>query len=319
MTTVFRAEDAPPASRLDYWRHVIHNTLVHMDMRFDDGPHFRSNLVAGTVGTLGVVVVDEDPGGVSRTRKHVRQSDPELYQIIVQARGHVIGEQAGRVTHLNPGDFALADLSRPFRCTHPARKAVCVTFPRALLPLPQVDVARLTSVRIEGDRGTGALISSLVLQLPDHLDDYDAQGGARLGVAILDLLTVALAARLDADAKVAPETHQRALLTRIYAFIHQHLGDPELSPGSIAAAHHISVRYLHKLFETQEATVAGWIRQRRLDRCRSDLLDPAKRARPVSAIAARWGFPNAASFSRTFRAVYGVAPGEYRVAHDQKR
>jgi AraC-like DNA-binding protein len=96
------------------------------------------------------------------------------------------------------------------------------------------------------------------------------------------------------------------------AFIEEHLGDPDLTPPAVAAAHYVSVRYLHKLFETQEASVAEWIRQRRLERCRRDLLDSALSALPVNAIAARWGLLNAAHFSRAFRAAYGTAPGEYR-------
>ena len=58
----------------------------------------------------------------------------------------------------------------------------------------------------------------------------------------------------------------------------------------IAAAHHISLRSLHQLFHDEGLTVAGWIRQRRLECCRRDLSDPALAARPVAAIAARWGF-----------------------------
>jgi AraC-like DNA-binding protein len=56
------------------------------------------------------------------------------------------------------------------------------------------------------------------------------------------------------------------------------------------------------------------VRLRRLDRCRRDLLDPALRDRPVSAIAARWGFGDAAAFSRAFRTAYGLPPGEFRLA-----
>jgi AraC-like DNA-binding protein len=58
--------------------------------------------------------------------------------------------------------------------------------------------------------------------------------------------------------------------------------------------------------------VAGWVRERRLERSRHDLLDPALAARPVSAIAARWGLVDPAHFSRLFRAAYGVPPLEYR-------
>jgi AraC-like DNA-binding protein len=195
----------------------------------------------------------------------------------------------------------------------PAR-VVAVVFPRALLPLPRDEVARLTAVRIPGDQGPAALASTLARQLVGHLDD--AADGTRLGSAVLDLLTVALAARARRSGGVPPDSQRRVLLQRVHAFIEQHLGDPELSPETIAAAHHVSVRYLYKLFEAQGQGVAGQIRVRRLERCRRDLLDPGLHARPVSAIGARWGLPDPASFSRAFRAAYGVAPGEYRAMGD---
>ena|SRR6266498_1244279 len=111
---------------------------------------------------------------------------------------------------------------------------------------------------------------------------------------------------------VPPTTARRALLERIYAFMAERLADPGLSPGTIAAAHHISVRYLHKLFETQPSTVAGWIRQRRLDQCRRDLLNPALLDRPVSAIGNRAGFASPTHFTRAFRAAYGLPPAKFR-------
>jgi AraC-like DNA-binding protein len=140
-------------------------------------------------------------------------------------------------------------------------------------------------------------------------------GGARLGAAVLDVLAVALATRLDRPARVPRETRQRALLRSIHALIEERLGDPALSPERIAAAQFISVRYLHRLFETQETTVADWIRRRRLERCAWDLLDPALRGEPVGAIGARWGLTNPAHFSHAFRAAYGVPPAEYRRAY----
>ena len=83
----------------------------------------------------------------------------------------------------------------------------------------------------------------------------------------------------------------------------------------IAAAHGISVRSLHRLFRGGNVTVTGWIRECRLDRCRRDLIDPHFRAKPVHAIAARWGLPDAAHFSRAFRAAYGFSPQVYRLEH----
>jgi AraC-like DNA-binding protein len=99
---------------------------------------------------------------------------------------------------------------------------------------------------------------------------------------------------------------------RIQAFVEERLWDPALSPGTIAAAHHISIRYLYKMFETREHGVAEWIRRRRLEYCRRDLLDPSLASRSVGAIAARWGLTEPAHFNRAFRTAYGMPPSEFR-------
>ncbi|WP_436757370.1 helix-turn-helix domain-containing protein [Streptosporangium sp. V21-05] len=104
----------------------------------------------------------------------------------------------------------------------------------------------------------------------------------------------------------------QVFLMRVTAFIEQHLDDPGLSPSAIAAAHNVSVRYLHRLFQPQGVGVAGWVRRRKLERCRADLADPSKRAVPVRLIGARWGFPNEAHFNRTFSAAFDISPAAYR-------
>jgi AraC-like DNA-binding protein len=58
--------------------------------------------------------------------------------------------------------------------------------------------------------------------------------------------------------------------------------------------------------------VASYIRDQRLENARRDLADPALRAMPVHTVAARWGFPRAAEFTRAFRTAHGVPPSELR-------
>ncbi|WP_368857754.1 helix-turn-helix domain-containing protein [Nonomuraea sp. MG754425] len=43
-----------------------------------------------------------------------------------------------------------------------------------------------------------------------------------------------------------------------------------------------------------------------MERCRVDLADPLLSGQTVAQIAARWGFPDAASFSRAFKTVFGM-------------
>ncbi|HEY7429851.1 MAG TPA: helix-turn-helix domain-containing protein [Streptosporangiaceae bacterium] len=312
MTIVYRTQDEPAASRLDRWREVVERTPIPLAGRPADAQGFRGEIHAGTLGAVRVEDVTVPGGECFRTPALIRQSDPGYYTVDVIAHGQTRVEQDGRQAHLAPGDLTFLDSSRPVRYAHPRVRHVAVMFPRTLLPLPAAAAARLTAVHIRGDEGMGALVSSLALKMPEHLDGYPAADGARLGTAVVDLLSALLAARLGRASALPDDARRRALLLRIHAFIERRLPDPGLTPASIAAAHHISLRYLYKLFEREQASVADWVRQRRLQRCRHDLLDPAQRAKPVSAIAARWGFPNPAHFSRLFRAAYGTTPGEFR-------
>jgi len=146
---------------------------------------------------------------------------------------------------------------------------------------------------------TGHARYQLIVEVPE--------GGAP--AVVLDIVTVPPAGSIGRQ-----DTRRGRLVGRVRAFIESHLGDPELTPAAVAAAHHISLRYLHKLFEPEVHGVAGLIRQRRLERCRHDLLDPSQTDRPVAGIAARWGFSSAAHFSRVFREAYGLPPAEFRRA-----
>jgi AraC-like DNA-binding protein len=144
-------------------------------------------------------------------------------------------------------------------------------FPRALFPLPARQLERLTAVPMASGPGIGALTARFLVELAGGIDHYRPAEAARLATVALEVLAARLARELDSDGWVAPEAHRRALLAQIQGFIQRHLGDPGLSPGTVAAANHISVSYLHKLFHDEGLTVAAWIRQRRLEASRRDL------------------------------------------------
>ena len=105
---------------------------------------------------------------------------------------------------------------------------------------------------------------------------------------------------------------QQALLLRVQTYIDQRLNDPSLDPAAVAAAHHMSVRYLQKLFQAQGTTVSAWIRRRRLGRCLRDLRDERLRAIPAAAIGARFGYTDPANFTRAFRREFGRPPSTFR-------
>ena len=214
-----------------------------------------------------------------------------------------------------PGEFTLYDFTRPYELAyHSGVQLAVFSFPREMLALPADLVAKLTAVPVRTDAGTGALAAPLLRRVALDMDSYQPASAARLSTVVMDLVTTAVAEHAGQAGSLSAESREHALLLRIHAFIEQHLGDADLAPGAVAAAHYISVRYLYRLFEAQGTTVAAWIRHRRLERCHADLADPALGSAPVSAVAVRWGLPDSSHFNRLFKRTYGLPPAEYRRA-----
>lgn len=151
--------------------------------------------------------------------------------------------------------------------------------------------------------------------LLSSVTDAGCQGPAdasRLGSIVVDLVSAVLARRLEAGRGVPDDAYQRTLVLQIESFIERQLGNPDLSPRTIAVHHHISVSHLHRLFRARGTTVARSIRQRRLERARRDLSDPALHGVPIHRIATRWGFADHATFTRAFTSLYDSSPSEHR-------
>lgn len=312
MTIRLRAEDEPARTRVDYWQHVLESSLAPYRLRAS-GDTLRSQVGHTRLGPLTMLDLRMSASQATRTPDLIRRSDQDMYKVDLGIRRRGRYEQDGRQNLLAPGEFHLIDLSRPSHVSiGESQEVAVVMFPRALLPVREPDLRELTAVRFAADDPYASLVASLGREMVRHLGAYGNARDERIGEVFLDLLALAVATRVDRVAAVPVESRQQAMIARVRAFIESHLADPGLSPAMIAAAHHISVRTLHKLYETEEHPVSASIRHRRLERCRADLLDPDRPDRPVAAVGTRWGFADATSFSRAFRAAYGLPPGEYR-------
>lgn len=281
---------------------------------------FRASQRILNLGAVRLCTTEHLPMTVRRTENLIRQSDPELCLVTLLLRGALRVIRPDCETAYGAYDLAVHDSSRPVciqttqtgDCNRDKVSEVSALAPKALLPFPGDDVGQMIPTPMSGREGVGALFAGFVTRLATDTSSYQPSDGPRLGTVLIDLMSGLFAHALDGESRTAPETHRRTLTLRIQAFIQQHLRNRQLTPGAVAAAHHISLSYLHRLFQEQGATVSRWIRRQRLERARRDLADPMLHTTPIHAIAARWGFSHAADFSRAFRTAYGVPPKEYR-------
>ncbi|MFF0022721.1 AraC family transcriptional regulator [Streptomyces sp. NPDC005496] len=312
--SLFRTADLPVGDRFDAWTERLGRTHAPMELASDRSADYRARLRLIQLGDVTLWPSTFDPLVFRRTPKLIRRSDPEVLHLSLLQRGEGAATWAGREVaygvddfHVNCSSWSYEIFTGPDPVT-----TIGVEIPRSLIALPAHQTDKVIGRRISGREGFGALLAQFLVQLASDTDSYQPADAPRLGTVAADLVTAVAAHVLESDVRLPPEAHGRALTLRVKAFVRRNLADPELTPATIAAAHHISRSYLHRLFQTEGITVAGYVREQRLRNARRDLTDPALRTRPIHVIAARWGFPRAAEFTRAFRTAYGVPPSEVR-------
>lgn len=271
----------------------------------------RGRIRACSLGELSVSEINAAGHVVERTSEHIRETDRAYYKISLLLAGTGVLIQDGREAHLGPGDLAIYDTRRPYSLEfdEPFRSAV-IMVPPNLIDLPLNLVSQLTAVPLSARDGVGTMIVPFLTRMAANLEQLQGATGVRVAHSALGLVTAMLAAEVGEGRT----SRKQDLLQRIHSYIEAHLASSDLGPASIAGAHYISTRHLHTLFRAEGATVSAWIRQRRLEHCRRELMDPIYADHTVSAIIAQWGFTDAAYFSRAFKAAYGHSPSELRPA-----
>ena len=291
MSVVIDTGEVPPGERFDLWADATPRVFEPLAVRPRGDTPFEGRVARHPLGPLTLYRLRADPSRVTRTRAMIGASDPEWVQVSLLLGGPLrrragrapLGAVRGRLRELG----LVAPLRR--RRAHPARPARHV-LPRAA-PARQPDrrADRHHDLRGAG-RGPARCAGTCARCSPTWGPAAPPAPG--LADGLLELV----GALYDGTAVVprAPD----ALRTLVRGHIDEHLGDPALDPESIAAAHFISRRQLDRLFADGERTVAETIRDRRLERCRRDLEDPARAGDSVLDIATRWGFVSPAHFSR---------------------
>ncbi|SFS14894.1 transcriptional regulator, AraC family [Agrococcus baldri] len=319
MTDIF---DFPPLEApfvdLAQWRRDTTENFVPLDVHPLGESPFRARASRVDVGEVSVFRIEHTASIVARTPALVSRGATDLIKVSLQLSGEELIEQDGRVALLHPGDLAIYDTSRPYTLRFDGTTSlVVITFPHGYLDIPREELASVTATAFPLESPLGRVVNPFLVGLAQSLAQLPAEHGQRLARSGLDLLMTLIHTQLKEGVRRDP---RRQLLHELLGTIDELLGDPELSPAQVADAHFISTRHLHAVFAERGITVAGWIRERRLERIRRDLTDAQLADLPIARIASRWGLVNPAHFSRLFRATFGHSPTEYRVAasvHEQ--
>ncbi|MEO8095387.1 MAG: helix-turn-helix domain-containing protein [Pseudolysinimonas sp.] len=298
------------------FRSAVSESFVPLHVRSENPSRFAGRIRMATFDDIHVSEVSAREHSVERTPDLIaRGEDRSYFKLSLQLAGSGLLIQDNREAVLQPGDIAVYDTGRPYSMVFDDDfRMMVVMFPQTMLDLPGGSVGQITAVRFAHGHGLTGMIAPFLEQLANGIDRLSGPTGTRLAHNAIDLVGTMFASELGSI--IEPSGH-RALAGRIRDYIEQNLGDPQLDPAGIAAAHFISTRHLHGIFREEGMTVSTWVRTRRLEHCRRDLADPILADRPIGAIAARWGFIDAAHFSRLFKATFDRSPTDMRASITQ--
>ncbi|MDC7685057.1 acetamidase/formamidase family protein [Asticcacaulis sp. BYS171W] len=235
--------------------------------------------------------------------------------LVVLLEGDMNITYGGTVTPVREGGVVFGDGNAQAQLDfHRDHRFLLVKIPKAFLSLRVRNPLPGGVNPIASDIGSGRILSGMLRSVADTINDLNTDRIRPVELSLPEFLLTALMEDAPVKSLGGSAGARAMLLERVFQTIEMHLSDPNLNLQQVATEHGISMRYLQKLFESVNESFGHYVKLRRLERCRMDLLSPLHAQKSISDILFQWGFNDSASFSRAFREQYGLSPREYRKA-----
>lgn len=313
MAVVFDTAALARHERADAVSAAASETLAAAEVRLTADRTAEARVEAWTFGPAELLRFATSGLELVRTPQHVRASPAGRFSVTRQIGGTRIHEHFGVRELLLPGDCGAVDYDSPFiSVTREASISVSLRMSVEELGLP-ADILRSAALSLRGSP-LYPMIGSFIAELLDRADSIESDpGAAELGRAAVDLVRALVLSAAGAESADAGAGLPAPLLLRqIETYLRANLRRGDLSAEEVAAAHHISVRRLYRLWSDHGLSLRQWIIGERLELARRMLADPRHAERTIGWIARACGFRDASHFTRRFRAAYGVGPSEWR-------
>jgi AraC family transcriptional regulator, positive regulator of tynA and feaB len=302
----------PARDKFSYWNEVICRTVVDLDCRPIEQPHFEASIGGFDAPGLGVYDIHTQAHLVYRDKAEISRLDNDALIINYVTAGTLHAEQDGRAVELQPGDGAVSDAARPYFLSFD-RPLGCVSVKvyKSELRHRVAGIERITAQSLAQGSSLNPVVFDTLRSLIRNAPSLSAASAQQAIDVFKELLSASLNEMLQRT-PVRLSDHRAVALLRVKAFIDANLHDALLGPDQVARGVGLSTRYINKLFEAEQSSLGRTIWQRRLERCAARLRELAWAHVAISSIAMDLGFNDLSHFSRVFRRRYGVSPSEYR-------
>ena len=289
------------------WKHTINETYFDLDVSFRQPNKFSGFLQYAKLLDIGVSHYHANTVHYSRGRQSSGYIDDSIL-ITFPMTGDVRFAQKNRQLTSSPGQFFIELSNLPYEFYHLQQVSLYVIkVPLALLSPQMGTIERQFARSLSIDEGAGRL---LVFQIRQILELIQQHRLAALEVKILEqqllnLIVLTLSAPKEVMMSNSSSI-QSVHLKRIEHYVYLHLENPALTPAMVAAACHVSVRYLHKLFADLPYSFSEWVKELRLKQANHIL--KTKSYVTIDEVAHRVGYGDQGYFSRIYKQHFGYTP-----------
>jgi AraC-like DNA-binding protein len=276
-----------------------------------------------SVNIDALVVARYDGSGyrIGRRRPdHIRADHSDFFLLTIPLVGRVGICQDGRDIVFGEEEFALMATVRPFMSFLSGFKqsesfsTLQVRIPGPLMRQRAPNIDAVCSTSIDVCHGAGSIMKSVIDAALRYGPDLSEQQARSFSAILIDVIANAALPVLEQTEfyKAERKTAKVNIRERAKRFILSNLSDPNLRVPAVANHCHVSLRYLHAAFAQTSESVEAFIKEVRLQQCRTVLRDASLRDRPIATLAAEWGFDDPAYFSNAYKTRFGIPPSHDR-------
>lgn len=291
------------------WKHFVQANFPWLELRSRSDAAFEAAVTLYRVGGSLFSTLRADACDAIRSCHPDEAPQAGYIKVMWQLSGRTDLEQDGQSFRLEAGQVGVCDTSRPYWMRLPARASLAVLLlPHAAFPGWHQFGPRVCGRSIGESIATRAALAALMSLNGLPVDVVAGQGGPVLA-AVKWMLSNTLRGEPAAGEGESP---CGALIDRARRHIVEHVADPTLGPDHVASALCMSRRSLYLLFKGHQLTPSKMIYDIRLNLAKRSLENPGQAHQKMTHIALDAGFADYATFSRLFKAHFGVTPTEFR-------
>ena len=304
--------DADPATNAAAWGRALETFFEIEPLPTDGRDSFSAEIESYAMGPILFGRARAGGQRFRRTSATIARSGVDHMIVQLYVDGGFDGTAGVSPVSVQAGDICVFDLAQTLETIATPFENLTLVVPHAMIDwrLPRPDI--LHGLVLPRESALAGLLGRHFQTLFALAPRMTVEESHAVAEATVGLIVACMRGEVERRDLALGGTAAASLI-RVRLYIEKNLTSADLSAESVANHFGMSRSSLYRLFASLGG-IAEYIRARRLHRALFDLATPDTRGARVSEVARRWKLGTETSFTRAFKAAYGITPSAAREA-----